>query len=319
MPSIDSGRSEEVKKFCTFHWNSHSYEPLNSSDSHLNDVIISHSKGQKLFHKIITTSVSGISERRLEIIREISEVLCEQGIVIPKPMPNKDSQLLSFFEDYLLVTYSYLNGVSCKRDPNDVQLAFRTLGIMHRTLREYSLSSEDYFVPKFEDLLLEVESKAREYSGRFSNKIQDVLDSSKEFLQQHGQEIQASSFGIIHGDFAIKHVLRMQDSVGIIDWDLFSFGLLVHDVSRLYDDSIRRGIVPMVTIDEAVTKYNKIVNLNSNDVNIFPFMVQYRLLYRSLNIARKIIEKPSKGLSKFFDKILYYTLEEERETHNLKL
>ena len=72
---------------------------------------------------------------------------------------------------------------------------------------------------------------------------------------------------------------------------------------------------------------NKIENI---DIPAFKWHISVITVYELLWAAEKkgkthvdaverFIEKPSKSLKKFFDKILYYTLEEKRETHHLKL
>jgi Ser/Thr protein kinase RdoA (MazF antagonist) len=268
---------------------------------------------------VLTTQAGGITEKRLEILTDIHDILSTCGINIPKPMINKDDKFISTYKDFPVITYSFVYGESCKRKTEDVQRAFMSLGKVHRALSSFLLEKKDMFVSPIVDLFYEVQGKNVDYKGKHERNFSYVMHTTESFLEKYASALEKATSGIIHGDFALKHVLKQKENEGVIDWDYYSSGVLIHDLSRLYDDSIRRNIVDASSLDAAVTNYNELINLKQEDINLFPQMKEYRLLYRSLNIARKLMEKDNDELGIFFQKIVGYLQEVPCETHHLKL
>ncbi|MFW6008191.1 MAG: phosphotransferase, partial [archaeon] len=272
----------------------------------------------KLIHKIYTNKAGGITEKRLEIIKKISEKLRPQKLIIPVPQISLNNKYVNECEQIPVVTFSYVEGEICEKNPSDIKLAFETLTKIHKTLRYEKLEKQDFFSSPYTELFHKLKEQHSEYNGIYHKKISKILSLSEKFIEKNEKLINDASKGIIHGDFAIKHILKNKNDTGIIDWDYFNKGLLIHDLSRLFYDSLKRNTVPSSEIEKLMREYNNQINLNESDINLFPHMFEYRMLYRSLNISSKLINNPSQSLENFLDKTLYYLLEEQHEINNFK-
>jgi Ser/Thr protein kinase RdoA (MazF antagonist) len=316
---IDCNKESDLYSFCESKWRTSLIKPHIFDGTSVNDILEGNLNGSHIIHKIFSNDAGGISESRLGILEKIANCLENINIKIPTPIPTVKGHFMEIFDGKPIVTFTYLEGAPCKRNSSDTILAFETLGKIHSQLQGYQINEKDLFVPSFIDLFYKFKEKFNAAKPQ-SDLVGKVLFLAEKFIENYDVVLNKSSKGLIHGDFGLKHVFKGGSNVGVIDWDYFNSGLLIHDVSRLYDDAIRRNSVPKMDVDLALKSYQSFISFNDADLELAHHSFKYRMLYRSLNLSLKLIDNPnSKGLTNFLDKTFYYLMEEGYETHDFKL
>jgi Ser/Thr protein kinase RdoA (MazF antagonist) len=205
-----------------------------------------------------------ISDNLLHLKRDLPD---PKNVLLVSPLPNKNGDLLSAFDDGVYRLYDFIDGshsISSVKNADQAYEAARQFGLFTAIFVNTDINKLEPTLPHFHNLTLRYEQllKAQASAGRDRlSQSEEAIDTLRKFIwiaerYEHIKSSPAFKLRVTHHDTKISNVLFDEHGKGIcvIDLDTVMPGYFISDVGDMMRTYLSEATEEETNLDKVVIR-----------------------------------------------------------------